>query len=229
MVGNTSSQGVFNMTNDPSTEPELNRFSNRRQAETWVSGDAPRPWGSKTICIPCDREPYPELIANPARFRHFVDELHAAHPELFPAALAEGYWSHGLTPPSAKLGLQLRRIKLKTTGEVYSVCPSFVMPYMTGYVAEVEHALFLLTFGVPFWALTHVFGRNDMYWYRLANGCGRNSLVGTTVKAPEGLPQDLLADEKHTTRQGEKAYVAMTVGGIACWALRCAPPRGPRS
>ena len=214
------------MANDPSTEPKLDRFSDSRQAETVVSEDAPRPRGSKTICIPCDREQYPELIANPVRFRHYVDGLQAAHPELFPAAIAGGYRSHGLTPPSAKLGLRLRRIKLKTTGEVYSVCPAFVMPYMTGYVADVEHALFLLPFGVPFWALTHVFGRNDMYWYRLATGCGRNSIVGTTVKAPECLPRDLLADEKHTTRKGEKAYVAMTVGGDCVLGAAVCPAAG---
>jgi hypothetical protein len=40
---------------------------------------------------------------------------------------------------------------------------------MVGYTQDVADALFLHTFGVPFWALSHVFGRNDMYWYRLAN------------------------------------------------------------
>ena len=37
-------------------------------------------------------------------------------------------------------------------------------------------------------------------------------LFGTTVKAPDKLPKDLLADEKHTRFNGEKAYVATTVG-----------------
>ncbi len=127
-------------------------------------------------------------------------------------ALAEGYQFHDFTPASVKRGVRRRRIKLNATGEVYSVCPSFVMPYMVGYVSEVEHALFLMSFGVPDWALTHVFGRNDMYWYRLGVAWGRNSLVGTTVKDPKRLPQDLLADEKHTSHRGEKAYIATTVG-----------------
>ena len=35
--------------------------------------------------------------------------------------------------------------------------------------------------------------------------------MGTTVKEPELLPQDLLADEKHTRRGGMKQYIAMTV------------------
>ena len=95
-----------------------------------------------------------------------MDEAHARHPELFPAAMGEGYKLHDMQV-SAKLDVRVRRIKLKATGEVYGICPSFVMPYMVGYSADVQHALFLEGFGVPFWALTHVFGRNDMYWYRL--------------------------------------------------------------
>ena len=44
--------------------------------------------------------------------------------------------------------------------------------------------------------IAHVFGRDAMYWYRLEQGLGRFSLVGTTVKSPEQLPKDLVADEK---------------------------------
>ena len=51
-----------------------------------------------------------------------------------------------------------------------------------------------------------------MYWYRLETAFGRNSITGTTVKHPEDLPKDLLADEKHTRHGGEKVYVATTVG-----------------
>jgi hypothetical protein len=72
--------------------------------------------------------------------------------------------------------------------------------------------LFLQGFGVPFWGLTHVFGRDDMYWYRLTTAFGRNSIVGTTVKHPESLPGDLLADEKHTKHCGDKVYAAVTAG-----------------
>ena len=170
------------------------------------------PRGSKTICLPCDPERYPELIQNQASFRRFVDELHGRYPELFPAAMHEGYHCHDIRPESVKLGIRLRRIKLKATGATYSVCPSFVMPYMTGYTADVAHALFLQRFDVPFWALTQVFGRNDMYWYRLTAAFGRNSIVGTTVKRAEALPADLLADEKHTRHAGQKVYAATTVG-----------------
>ncbi len=86
------------------------------------------------------------------------------------------------------------------------------MPYMTAAVTEVEKGLFLMRFHVPCWALAYVFGRNAMYWYRLQQGLGRLSVVGTTVKAPERLPQDLVADEKHSRLDGQKIYIATTAG-----------------
>ena len=69
---------------------------------------------------------------------------------------------------------------------------------MVGPRDDVEGPLFLRTFGVPFWALARVFGRDPMYWYRLEVGLGRNSVVGTTVRRAE-LPEHLLADEHHQT------------------------------
>ncbi|SLM29579.1 hypothetical protein MTBBW1_1880016 [Desulfamplus magnetovallimortis] len=61
------------------------------------------------------------------------------------------------------------------------------MPYMVGYTDEVEKALFLRRFDVPFWALTYVFGKNDDYWYRMENHFGRYHVVQTVVKLPENL------------------------------------------
>ena len=83
---------------------------------------------------------------------------------------------------------------------------------MTGYVADVEKALFLRRFGVPFWGLSYVFGRDDMYWQRLVAQLGRYDLVGTTVKDPDRLPEHLLADEKFTAMNGQRIFVATTVG-----------------
>ena len=51
-----------------------------------------------------------------------------------------------------------------------------------------------------------------MYWYRLETALGRNSLVGTTIKEPEQLPEHISADEKHTRIKGEKAYIPCIVG-----------------
>jgi hypothetical protein len=61
---------------------------------------------------------------------------------------------------------------------------------MTGFVCDVENGLYLRRFDVPFHGLTHVFGRYPMYWYRLENHLGRNSLVGTTVHSDTALPYD---------------------------------------
>jgi hypothetical protein len=45
-----------------------------------------------------------------------------------------------------------------------------------------------------------------MFWYRVYVSLGRNSLVGTTVKAADKLPQDVVADEKHSRLHGQKVY-----------------------
>lgn len=174
--------------------------------------------GSKRICLPMEREGYERLIADPAAFRGFLDPLLAQYPELFPQTISQGYTLHDILPVSKKMpDIRLRRIKLSSPdnpqGSVFTIAPSFVLPYMTGYTDEVEKALFLRgEFGVPYWGLTHVFGHNDLYWERLEFSLGRNSIVGTTVKQPDKLPQDLLADEKHTRLNGTKVYVATTVG-----------------
>jgi len=113
---------------------------------------------------------------------------------------------------SKKQGISMRQIRLKSDGDFFTLAPDFVMPYQTARTEDVENALFLRKFGVPYWVLTHIYGRNDMYWYRLEQALGRFNLVGTTVKSSEALPQHLLADEKHSKRSGEKQYIAMTVG-----------------
>lgn len=86
------------------------------------------------------------------------------------------------------------------------------MPHCVGYTDEVEKALFLRRFFVPFWVLTYVFGRNDDYWYRMEQQFGRYSLVHTIVKDPQKLPQHLLANEKITWLNGEEVVMATTVG-----------------
>jgi len=181
--------------------------------ETGELAEFPR--GAKTICIPIDEKGYAEIIEDPALFRKTLNALLNEHPELFPADMPQGYELHDFLPPSVKLGIRMRRIKISVTGDVFMIRPCFVMPYMTGYTKDAEHPLFLQRFGVPYWALTHVFGGNDMYWYRMVTGFGRNSIVGTTVKDPACPPEHIAADEKHTALAGEKAYAA-TVTGENC-------------
>ncbi len=167
----------------------------------------------KTICLPfAGEEHYKLCMKDSAAFRQFVNETHIQHPELFPPQMAKGFTLHDFTAPSSKQeGFRMRRIKLRDGGKVYQIRPSFMMPHMTAKTDEVEKALFLCRWGVPFWALTYVFGHNDMFWYRSYVSLGRNSIVGTTVKDPNRLPVHLLADEKHTRFNGDKAYVTTTV------------------
>ena len=173
---------------------------------------------SRSIYLPIEREEYNELITNPQGFREMIDVFFDIYPELFPPGMSGGYQLYGFRRQSVKMpDVQLRRICLKqrdTAGQlqVCTIMPAFVLPYMMGDANDVEKALFLRRFGVPFWALTHVFGRNDMYWQRLMARFGCYDIVGTTIKDPQQLPADLLADEKHTHFNGEKAYIATTVG-----------------
>src|SRR5207248_1449739 len=143
------------------------------------------------------------------QFRAWLDRAFRNTPELFPAAFA-----HGSTLKdariSAKRGLRLRRVRLKADGSAFTVRPSFVTAYLAAWTDEAEGPLFLRSFGVPFWALARVFGRDPMYWYRLEVGLGRNSVVGTTARRAE-LPEYLVADEHHQPRDGVKNYVATTV------------------
>jgi hypothetical protein len=94
---------------------------------------------------------------------------------------------------------------------------------MTGRTQEVDHALFLMRFHVPCWAIAHVFGRDAMYGYRLEQGLGRFSVVGTTVKSPERLPKDLVADEKHSWLKGERVYIATTAAKDCILGAAVAP------
>ena len=168
--------------------------------------------GYKTIRFPMDERQYGEFLHDPAFARAYLDERLGEHAEIFPAQMQEGYHLNGFTETSVKLGLRQRRILIKATGEVFTLAPSFVMPYMSGKTEQVEDALFFMRFHVPYWALSFVFGRTEMYWYKLHCSLGRFSVVGTTVGQANNLPHDLVADEKHTRLCGEKAYVAMTAG-----------------
>ena len=140
-----------------------------------------KPSGCSTICLPIDNDLYQRLIGSPQQFRRWLDQAFGDAPELFPKAFAQGYLLKDVRT-SAKLGVRLRRSECQASGQAFTVRPSFVTPYLTGYTDDVEKALFLRRFGVPFWGLAYVFGKGPMYWYRLEAGLGRNSIVGTSVR-----------------------------------------------
>lgn len=173
---------------------------------------------NRRITLPVTLAAYNELTGDATAFRQWLDGMISFYPELFPADIVGGYTLHDLLPVSIKLAnVQLRRIRLSQRDEngqaqVLTIAPSEVLPYMVGFTDDVEKALFLRRFGVPFWGLSYVFGRNDDYWYRLCASFGRYEIVSTTVKDPDKLPEHLLADEKHVHFNGLKGYIATTVG-----------------
>ena len=171
----------------------------------------------KRITLPIEMEKYRSIVADREAFRQWVDEMIDTYPTLFPGAIQQGYTLHDQRQSEKLPDVILRRIKLKASdregkAQVFTIAPSGVLPYMTGHTDEVEKALFLRRFGVPFWGLAYVFGRDEQYWYRLSSHIGRFEIVATTVQDPENLPAHLLADEKHIKLNGEKAYIATTVG-----------------
>jgi hypothetical protein len=168
--------------------------------------------GRKTICLPIDSlEQYQTMVEDLEGFRSYLDECIKSCPELLPPEIVLGYRFYG-TNYSKKQDLKIRRIQLLSSAEVYQIRPDFVMPYMVGMTDEMEKALFLRRYGVPYQALVYVFGRDQMYWYRAEHSLGKLSLVGTTIKHPDKLPVNLLADEKHSWLLGEKMYLPTTVG-----------------
>jgi len=167
----------------------------------------------KSIWVPFDNEKYSTAcVADPESFRQPLTEGFGQHPELCPASIDEGFVLHDKRW-SLKQQLRLRRIALKATAGVFLVRPSFLLPSMVGRTAEVEKALSLRHWGVPFDALVSVFGRDAMSWYRAEMALGRPAIVGSTVKRPEKLPAHVLADEKHPWALGQEVSVPPTVGG----------------
>jgi hypothetical protein len=167
-----------------------------------------------------------KTVFNPLGFRAHMDEQIARFPELFPADIPNGYKMKDFYY-SKKLSIPIRRIEVANIA--YTVRPSFVMPYMVGLVEDIEKSLFLRKFSVPFWGLAYVFGRDPMYWYRIECSLGRNSIVGTTIKDPDQLPQHLIGDEKHSWILGKKVYIATTVSEGCIFGASVAQDAGETS
>ncbi|MEO1218837.1 MAG: hypothetical protein AAFY45_35225 [Bacteroidota bacterium] len=165
---------------------------------------------NRTIVLNFTEKTYDSFIEDQAIAHQIIKTNYHQHPELFPKEMENGYMLNGKSRISKKLGIQKRKIKV--AGISYRIHPSYVLPYCRGKTEEVSGGLFLLKFGVPFWALAHVFGKDAMWWYRLYLMFHSYSIVGTTIKDRSKIPTDLLADEHHIRVKGEKAYVATTCG-----------------
>ena len=101
----------------------------------------------KRITLPITMEKYNEILGNWCAYREWVDEMIVQYPELFPDAIRAGYNLHDERGSDKLEDMRLRRICLKTRDaqgkkQVFTIAPSGVMPYWTGYTDEVEKALF---------------------------------------------------------------------------------------
>lgn len=98
------------------------------------------------VILPIPYDAYRKIALDQEQFRHWLDEMIAQYPELFPKEIAGGYRLHDILPASAKLlRVRFRRIKLKAVNasgkhQVLTICSSEVMPYMTGLTNDSRFA-----------------------------------------------------------------------------------------
>src|SRR3954471_12904732 len=106
-----------------------------------VAERSPKPVrGHKTICIPCSQQEYERAVYDPEAFGRLLDQQIEATPDLFPPEIRRGYRMKDLYQ-SRKTGCKLRRIELRNL-QGYLVRPSFLMPYLSGRMEDVQAPLF---------------------------------------------------------------------------------------
>ena len=190
-------------------------MDSKRRTRTCEKTRRPRqetPRGCRQIVLPLDEETDRMLAADRTEARAFVEEQARTYPELFPSEMREhGFTFDGFERASRKQpGVRLRRLRVPGTNHVYTLRPSYLMPYLVGTVDELGYGLELLSHGVPPEIVARGCGHNAMFWYRVQEHLGRNSLAGTTLRASGQVPVDLAADEHHTTVNREKVFVSTT-------------------
>lgn len=144
--------------------------------------------GDKTICLPiCEEIDYEQLVEDRDAFRQYLNQQIAAHPELFPQEIDQGYRFHGWVE-SSRQHLKTRRIYLPKIKQAYQLRPDFVTPYMSETAEAAGKALYLRKHGISYDGIAYVLGRSEMHWYRVCQSIGRASIVGSTVKRTAALP-----------------------------------------
>lgn len=166
--------------------------------------------GNHSIYLPITKVQYESIIGDSVKYRSFVSESIYNYIELFPAEILSGYTLDD-KDESKKLGIKIRRIKIKGTSERYSIYPSYILPYMVSETSEeVSNAMLLLHYGVPYWLVSQILGKNDSYWERIECSIGRKSIVGTSVYNTNNLPKNYVADEKISFWNNQEVYIGMT-------------------
>jgi hypothetical protein len=129
--------------------------------------------GYRTIRLPLAESEYDRFLTDRSYAKDRLEELYEECAEWFPEAFPCGYACFGSTEPSIKQPRLGRRMRLDQGRTVLTIAPACAMPDMTGRPHDVDQALCLRRLHVPCWAMAHVFGRDAMSWYRLAQGRGR--------------------------------------------------------
>jgi hypothetical protein len=168
--------------------------------------------GTKTIILDISSEDHPRFLKDQEYAKEVINEWIKKDKgeKIFPKGIVEsGFILKGFDRISKKQGCAKRRIQI--CGSIYRIHPAFLASYMRAELKDIKWGIFLMRFGVPFWALALVLGKYAMFWYRLWIDLGKNSVVGTTIYSKADLPEHILNDEEHTYVKGKKAYIATTV------------------
>lgn len=169
------------------------------------------PKGEKTIRLNFNEPDYGNLLCDINAFKAFLDENIKNYPDLFPPDIKNGYKLNGKRGASKKTSISYRRITITQSGETYSILPSFVMPYMTEKTDVAWKIYLLWLFCVPIWVLALVFETDQKHIQRMVTHLGNCNLLGSTVRGNTQIPNDLVADEKHSWLKGVKKYLATIV------------------
>lgn len=167
------------------------------------------PKGTRIIRLPIAELLYPETVQSPYLFGRWMDGLDEKYKLLFDCDLSQGYQLHDIRC-SRKMSLNYRRISIGE--EIYTIHPSFIMPYWSGKVVDCREGILLYLRGTSLDSIVTCFGENQQKWLDRVNHLGRFSIVGTTVKNPDLLAESLTADEKITSLNGKEIYACVTVG-----------------
>lgn len=169
------------------------------------------PKGGRIIRLPISEDEYKVKIANHLLFRQWLETLPNNCKMLFGEDFDSGFNFHDIRY-SKKMDLHYRRVIFIKTGHIYTIQPSFVMPYLSGKTHECKQGLLLLLRGSSLDSVVECYGENQEKWLNRLQHLGRFSLVGTTVKDPNLLPKDLTSDEKITFWNGNEVYACITTG-----------------
>ena len=174
----------------------------------------PRPpkQGAQPIGLSMTRETSQQSWGDAKAVRAVVRAAAPSPPARLPPKRAQGDRRTGRRRASATWpGRRWRQRRLQS-GAVSTLRPSFVMPSMAGGAEAGADPLRRLASGVPPWLGAEDFGHDAHSWARPVERLGRQSLVGTTGRAPAQWPQPRTADEPPTAWGGEKAALPLTTG-----------------